>query len=159
MDMVASALSVEAHQLDEMRQYYRDALGFEEQFYAKREDGTGLGLFSYGPSFFYIGTPGFLDLMPHDTSHGVMAMIRVPHAQALREVIAARHDGPIGELVHSDLFGLDKDSLEERLKSASTALTDESEQAAHFFDVLDPAGNTIRFMTLPNFNDASDGQG
>ena len=34
----------------------------------------------------------------------------------------------------SDLFGLDKDLLEERL--ISSALTDESDQAAHFFDVL-----------------------
>ena len=156
MDMVASAIAVEGHLLDDMRTHYRDALGFEEQSYSKREDGTGLGLFSYGPSFFYIGTPGFLELMPQAISNEVMAMIRVPHASALREVIAARCEAEVGPLVHSDLFGLDKDSLEARLASAATALCEESENTAHFFDVRDPSGHTIRFMTLPNFGEASD---
>ena len=155
MDMVANAIAVEGHLLDAMRLHYRDALGFEEQFFSKREDETGLGLFSYGPSFFYIGTPGFLELMPHEASTGSMAMIRVPHAAALREVIAARCEGSVGPLVHSDLFGLDKDSLEDRLASADTALSEESENAAHFFDVQDPSGQTTRFMTLPDFNDGS----
>lgn len=149
--MVANAIAVEAEMLDKMRSHYRDALGFEEQFYSQRDDGTGLGLFSYGPSFFYIGTAGFLDLMPQSNSSGCLAMIRVPHASALREVIAARCETEVGQLVHSDLFGLDKASLEDRLASAQTALSDESDNTAHFFDVVDPSGQTIRFMTLPDF--------
>jgi hypothetical protein len=159
MDMVASAIAVDGKILDKMRAHYRDALGFEEQFYTLREDGTGLGLFSYGPSFFYIGTPGFLDLMPRETSHGCMSMIRVPHAAALRDVLAARCEDAVGPLVYSDLFGLDKASLEEKLTSADTALTSEADNSAHFFDVADPSGQTTRFMTLPNFNDSDQGDG
>ena len=126
MDMVASAIATEPHLLDEMRQFYRDALGFEEQFFCKRDDASGLGLFSYGPSFFYIGTPGFLSLIPNEVSQGCMAMIRVPHSATLRDVIAARCKDSVGPLIHSDLFGLDKESLETRLATATTATSEAS---------------------------------
>jgi hypothetical protein len=65
----------------------------------------------------------------------------------------------VGPLVYSDLFGLDKASLEEKLTSADTALTSEADNSAHFFDVADPSGQTTRFMTLPNFNDSDQGDG
>lgn len=157
MDMVASAIATEPHLLDEMRQFYRDALGFEEQFFCKRDDASGLGLFSYGPSFFYIGTPGFLSLIPNEVSQGCMAMIRVPHSATLRDVIAARCKDSVGPLIHSDLFGLDKESLETRLATATTATSEASDNAAQFFDVTDPSGRLIRFMTLPDFGENKSG--
>jgi hypothetical protein len=150
MDMVACTITVAPEHLIPMREHYRENLGFEEEFFTSREDGSGMGLFSYGPSSFYIGTPGFVGLLPMLETKSMMAMIRVPHVESLREVIMSRSSDGVGELEESALMGVQKDDLEERMRGVSSAPSSDSVGTAKFFDVLDPTGQTIRFVTLPD---------
>lgn len=150
MDMVACTITVAPEHLIPMRRHYRENLGFEEQFFTLRDDGSGMGLFSYGPSSFYVGTPGFVDLLPMAETKSMMVMIRVPHAESLREVIMSRWSEGVGELKESALMCGKKEDVEERMKSASSAHSSDTGGTAKFFDVRDPTGQTIRFMTLPD---------
>lgn len=155
MDMAAIVLTTPPDRLDDMRVHYRDVLGFEEQFFFRQDDGSGMGLFSYGPSHFYMGTPGFADLLPEAICTGVLMMVKVPHASSLREILLTKGADVVGELRQSTLMGIGREALEGRMKAGSGS-DEETAAPAEFFDVRDPTGHVTRFMTLaPQVEEAS----
>ncbi len=110
---------IQVSDLDEVRPFYLEVLGFEEG--ASPPDLQGqFSAFSYGSSNIAVSTASGLPSMPTEKLGSAMIVIEVPDAMGIRNVMAKRHEEVVGA-IEAGWWGA-------------------------FFDVRDPNGNIFRFL-------------
>jgi catechol 2,3-dioxygenase-like lactoylglutathione lyase family enzyme len=105
--------------LDQVRPFYLDVLGFEEGG-APPDLSDAFTTFSYGSSNIGVTTSAGLPALPDGTSGGTLLIIEITDAAGIRNVMAKRHEDVVGEVL-TGWWGA-------------------------FFDVPDPVGNVFRFL-------------
>ena len=110
---------IQVSDLDEVRPFCLEVLGFEEG--ASPPDLQGqFSAFSYGSSNIAVSTSGGLPSMPAGKMGPSMIVIEVADAVGIRNVMAKRHEAVVGA-IEAGWWGA-------------------------FFDVSDPMGNIFRFL-------------
>ena len=109
---------IQVQNLDEVRSFYLEVLGFEEGAGPPNLAGE-FSAFSYGSSNIAVSTMNGLPSMPTTTGTSLI-VIEVPDAIGIRNVMAKRHEHVVGA-IEPGWWGA-------------------------FFDVPDPVGNVFRFL-------------
>lgn len=146
--MAALLWVVPPGELEAMRRHYRDGVGLEEQYFECGPDGRGMGIYSYGPSQIFFGTAGVRGIFPDRETAGAVWILRVAHAKDLHGIVAERLGGAVSPLLSGDV-ALSDDVTAREVEDAGGDGGAERGTAngAEWFDVLDPRGNTVRFLT------------
>lgn len=110
---------IQVKNLDEVRPFYLEVLGFEEGASPPNLEGE-FSAFSYGSSNIAVSTANGLPSMPSTTTGTSLIVIEVPDAIGIRNVMAKRHEHVVGA-IEPGWWGA-------------------------FFDVPDPLGNVFRFL-------------
>lgn len=109
--------------VEPLRPFYADKLGFEESTYRPRSAGEGaLVIFRFGTGRVGFATPNSLPDLPTEPTRNAMVVLEVPDAETLHGVVSKRAGDAAGAIQTPD-FG-------------------------RFFDVHDPVGTVLRFLEV-----------